>query len=295
MRGTQLLRLLSSFEVYPLGINLSMDGPVAVIWSLFAVGWLFLFPLPLIYPQKLHFWRDTPSRWVASGVYLGVFFLLVAGWIVLAVANPSMTSPDYFEENEGKVVSRVDSLIDAGKPEVALDTMEKYLGGWESRPVLESFQKRARADTLYKSVLEIPASEIEQNIEAYERLTDLDPDRELFQRKLSHYQHLKEQREQRKREQARREYLHSQAWAEKNRAAARVMCQNFVEERLRSPSTASYPWERVPTQYLGEGRFRIDSHVDAQNSFGAEVRTEYTCTVEHAGSEKWSLVSLDMR
>lgn len=74
-----------------------------------------------------------------------------------------------------------------------------------------------------------------------------------------------------------------------------VMCQQFIEERLRSPKSADYPagYDRYTTD-LGGGRYRVKAYVDAQNAFGVEIRTPFECTVKYAGNEKWILEDLKM-
>lgn len=70
--------------------------------------------------------------------------------------------------------------------------------------------------------------------------------------------------------------------------AAFVMCQDFVRDRLKSPSTAAFPTIReARVQSVGEQEWQVRSHVDAQNSFGAELRTEWSCDIEYLGDEEW--------
>jgi hypothetical protein len=78
---------------------------------------------------------------------------------------------------------------------------------------------------------------------------------------------------------------------------AAVMCHTFVEDRLRAPSTASWAWpseDRITRD--GDGVFTVRSYVDAQNDFGAQIRTRYTCVVQPPTAERktWRLVSLDL-
>lgn len=75
---------------------------------------------------------------------------------------------------------------------------------------------------------------------------------------------------------------------------ALTMCQQFVKGRLRSPASADFPWAHAGrVTALGGGQYRIRSYVDAQNAFGAEVRTDFVCTVQRS-SGRWQLVNLDM-
>lgn len=84
-----------------------------------------------------------------------------------------------------------------------------------------------------------------------------------------------------------------------------TICKDIVEAQLVAPSTAEFAsmWEsRVMT--LGresgeyEDAYRVMSHVDSQNGFGAMIRTDYTCDVSFEGGEwtdlsNWRLLRLD--
>jgi hypothetical protein len=53
-----------------------------------------------------------------------------------------------------------------------------------------------------------------------------------------------------------------------------------IEDSLKSPSTADHPSCRSNTYTkLSDDKYVVDSYVDAQNSFGGTVRTNYECTV----------------
>lgn len=78
------------------------------------------------------------------------------------------------------------------------------------------------------------------------------------------------------------------------RITATVMCEQFVEDRLVAPSTAEFPWSlSTEGTYLGDGRYRFNSYVDAENQFGANIRRDFTCTVEYRGNEEWRLINLE--
>jgi len=71
-----------------------------------------------------------------------------------------------------------------------------------------------------------------------------------------------------------------------------TMCQSFVEDRLKAPRTAKWPWgftDRVT--HLGGGRYRIKAYVDSENSFGAMMRTRFTAVVAWKGGDNWQLES----
>jgi hypothetical protein len=71
------------------------------------------------------------------------------------------------------------------------------------------------------------------------------------------------------------------------RAAAWTMCRFAVEDRLKSPASAKFPWTGVKdfTESLGEGRYRVRAYVDSQNTFGAMARSQFVCEVRISGGE----------
>lgn len=61
---------------------------------------------------------------------------------------------------------------------------------------------------------------------------------------------------------------------------AMIACESFVEDQLRAPATASFPPARdADITHDGEDRYRVRAHVDAENAFGATVRTSFICEV----------------
>ena len=59
-----------------------------------------------------------------------------------------------------------------------------------------------------------------------------------------------------------------------------VCAQDVVKGKLKSPSTAkfcSYSPDRVAD--LGNNKYKITGYVDAQNSFGAMIRKNFTVTL----------------
>jgi len=67
-----------------------------------------------------------------------------------------------------------------------------------------------------------------------------------------------------------------------NKFEAYIYAEGFVKKSLKSPSTATFPGvseKNRQIKELGEGRYEIESWVDAQNSFGATTRTNFSCTI----------------
>lgn len=74
---------------------------------------------------------------------------------------------------------------------------------------------------------------------------------------------------------------------------AEVMCENFVTDRLKAPSTADFPGADSVDE-LGSDEYEVTASVDSENGFGAMIRTDYVCTIRYSGDDKWTLVSLDI-
>jgi len=68
---------------------------------------------------------------------------------------------------------------------------------------------------------------------------------------------------------------------------AATIIQRYVKKNLKAPRTAKFPWFEEAS-YLGDGRYQLISYVDAQNTFGALIRTRYYCIVKYDGSD-WSI------
>lgn len=54
-----------------------------------------------------------------------------------------------------------------------------------------------------------------------------------------------------------------------------AQCEAAIEKRLKSPSTA-----RFESDATGDGTWTVTGTVDAENSFGAVMRTPFQCTVQ---------------
>lgn len=74
---------------------------------------------------------------------------------------------------------------------------------------------------------------------------------------------------------------------------AEVMCENFVTDRLKAPSTADFPGADAVDD-LGDDEYQVTASVDSENGFGAMIRTDYVCTIRYAGGDEWQLVSLNI-
>lgn len=75
-----------------------------------------------------------------------------------------------------------------------------------------------------------------------------------------------------------------------------VYGQMFVKKRLKSPSTASFPFGGASKHVtpLGGGRYQVDAYVDSQNGFGAMLRTHFHLVIKQVAGG-WEQESLKFR
>lgn len=80
-----------------------------------------------------------------------------------------------------------------------------------------------------------------------------------------------------------------------DRSDACSMSQNFVKDNLKAPATAKFPmWtqENCTATHTGNN-WTVTSFVDAQNGFGALIRSDYTVRMTyHPERDTWTLTGL---
>lgn len=80
-----------------------------------------------------------------------------------------------------------------------------------------------------------------------------------------------------------------------NERLAYNLSKDYVLENLKSPKTAEFPSlfeSKNHVKNLGGGRYQIDSWVDSQNSFGANIRTRFSCIMINKGADRWGIEDL---
>jgi hypothetical protein len=83
--------------------------------------------------------------------------------------------------------------------------------------------------------------------------------------------------------------------ASPDESAACAMSQTFVRQNLKAPSTATFPaWsDDTCTVTRRNHIWVVRSYVDAQNSFGAMLRTPYTVEMTYSSSrDTWTLTDI---
>jgi len=70
-------------------------------------------------------------------------------------------------------------------------------------------------------------------------------------------------------------------------------CQRLIEPNLKAPKSAEFPsTSEASIDRIASNLFDVVSYVDAQNSFGAMIRTFYTCKVRRSYGGSWELIDL---
>ncbi|ROO51081.1 hypothetical protein EDC02_5945 [Micromonospora sp. Llam0] len=72
---------------------------------------------------------------------------------------------------------------------------------------------------------------------------------------------------------------------------AEVMCQEPIKDRLKAPATAEFP----PAEVKKNGAiYSVTGDVDAENGFGAKIRTGYKCTIKDNGDGTWTAIAVTL-
>jgi hypothetical protein len=85
-----------------------------------------------------------------------------------------------------------------------------------------------------------------------------------------------------------------EAWAKGSKSGAWNVCSQFVKDRLKAPASADFAEYRDEgTSVTKTGKtYTVIGYVDAENSFGANIRTNYVCTVRYQSGRTYRLVDL---
>lgn len=73
-----------------------------------------------------------------------------------------------------------------------------------------------------------------------------------------------------------------------------TVAKAFTKKKLKSPSTAEFAsFSESTVRGLDNCTYRVTSYVDAQNNFGANIRSNYTAQVKgNKNTEVWTLESI---
>ncbi len=76
--------------------------------------------------------------------------------------------------------------------------------------------------------------------------------------------------------------------------SAQIAAKNFVEKKLKSPSTADWCSFTEFTAVQRDGLWVVDGCLDSQNGFGALIRSDFTVSMT-CNPENWLLVDIKLR
>ncbi len=77
---------------------------------------------------------------------------------------------------------------------------------------------------------------------------------------------------------------------------ARAMCQKFVTDQLRAPATAKFSWPEDTRVHHDNFRvWSVVGFVDAQNGFGAMIRSDFSCKLAYLGDRHWRAEDVHLR
>ncbi len=69
---------------------------------------------------------------------------------------------------------------------------------------------------------------------------------------------------------------------------AYIVSKRYIESILKSPTTADFPFLDFKSTHFGDGRYRVTSYVDSQNSYGAMIRSDWSILMTYKGGEEFS-------
>lgn len=77
------------------------------------------------------------------------------------------------------------------------------------------------------------------------------------------------------------------------------IAKDFVEDNLKSPSSASFWRYDFNWSKLGYNEYYIQSFVDAENSFGAKLKAQWNCKLKYTGGDiddkaNWQLLDINI-
>ncbi|MBA1335827.1 MAG: hypothetical protein HPY66_1645 [Firmicutes bacterium] len=81
--------------------------------------------------------------------------------------------------------------------------------------------------------------------------------------------------------------------SKEDKTNAWIFAQDAVKSALKAPSTAKFPWyDESYITPLSDGRFLVKAYVDAENSFGAKIRTNFSVKIRIKGEYDYTYSEL---
>jgi hypothetical protein len=73
-----------------------------------------------------------------------------------------------------------------------------------------------------------------------------------------------------------------------------TVCEDVVKQYLKAPASADFPWLPINANKIDNNLYSVTSYVDAQNGFGAKIRTYFVCKVKYDDvDDVWTVTKVD--
>ena len=79
-----------------------------------------------------------------------------------------------------------------------------------------------------------------------------------------------------------------------DKISAWTMAKHYVEQQLKAPKSADFPWYDKSYVTASGNKYTVSAYVDAENSFGANVRTYFTVTMTRNG-DNWENIKVTFK
>lgn len=78
-----------------------------------------------------------------------------------------------------------------------------------------------------------------------------------------------------------------------DKTSAWIFAKNAVKEKLKAPSTAKFPWyDDSYVTVLDDGRYLVKAYLDAENSYGAKIRSNFSVKIRITGEYSYTYSEL---
>lgn len=81
---------------------------------------------------------------------------------------------------------------------------------------------------------------------------------------------------------------------EDNSSMAYTLSKQIVTSALKAPSTADFPWLDFKVTRVDDYTYNVVSYVDAENSFGAKIRSNWYVQLRYKGGDKYDINNWDI-
>lgn len=272
-------------------VGVALDGMALAALSFVAISLLLLPPLRKYVHSKNGVELGARSRGIL------IFFLFIATGMFMGVAEEARekeeerlaqikqeaqaqkvrdSRKEYFSENRGKIISKVEKHLDSESYDEAISEAGKYAFIGETE--LNELARTAREEKLNDQVDLTSDQNLSKLASLYEKLVSIRPDDKGYEEKLSQYQaKIAEQEKAEQEEKQREELIKSQfsAWD-----GSHYGLEKYIKRHMNDPDS----YDHVETRYLDKGdRLLVITSFRGKNAFGGVVKNSIAAEVSLDG------------